>query len=179
MYHLSARHKSIKKRMERIYNIKAKCLHANISSENSNKETDITRNSSLHRKRNRKRLPLKLRRMRMHLSMQSSIISGICCFPLYFVTAPEISNTKAEEIQWIRYVFESEGKQQAPFQHIPYLIFCKGFVRTLWHFWKNMNPKGFESVFINYDNIGILPVTGKFEFDSACFLLKDLKKWNI
>ncbi len=136
--------KIYKIRIERIYNTKAKFLHANISGENSNKETDITQNSSLHRKRNRKRLPLKLRQMRMRLSMQSSIISGICCFLFILLQHQKFGTQKQKK--YSEYVFESEEKQQAPFQHFPYLIFWKGFVRTLWHFWKNMNSKRFEPV---------------------------------
>ncbi len=106
-----------KKRIERIYNIKSKCLHANISRENSNKETDITQNSSLHRKRNRKRLPLKLRRMRMRLLMQSSIISEIWCF-LFILLQHQKFRTQKQK-KYSQYVFESEKKQQAPFQHFP------------------------------------------------------------
>jgi hypothetical protein len=115
----------LKKRIERIYNTKAKFLHANISRENSNKETDITQNSCLHRKRNRKRLPLKLRQMRMRLLMQSSIISEICCF-LFILLQHQKFRTQKQK-KYSEYVFESEEKQHDSFTAFSLFNILEGF----------------------------------------------------
>jgi hypothetical protein len=137
MYRLLARHKSIKKRIEWIYNMKSKCLHANISSENSNKETDITLNSSLHRKRNRKRLPLKLRQMRMRLSMQSSIISEICCF-LFILLQPQKFRTQKQK----KYSeFESEEKQHGSFSAFSLFNILERFRSDTLTFWEKYELK--------------------------------------